>query len=312
MATTAVALTALVSEYVMVAGLMRRTSRCLLPVTGFLALLSALGCGAAGEADVSTRIMRLQAEQRERQVQLDQIEHKIQIANAQLVRMQCGAFLAQLQSEVATEMAQCLGARAKHGKCLAEASRDTTEGGFLGCLVGLGAAVATGGASLLHEPLQGDPNPTPRIEHSVRFNLRPLPARHRHLPPRHRLGGSLPRHDTGVRMGTVVAPGQLSNRQLNKVGLRPKYVAKIGSTSRASCSSMRGLSTTARSQHGPATFPVRDALLERPRPCAKPRFIRASTQRRGTRSGARTLSSSTLAKRPSSPPPLPVFRVPAP
>lgn len=102
---------------------------------------------AGGDANLSSHVAQLRAEQQQRQADLNRIEEDIRKAKAEQMRQQCHAFVAQLQSEVAVQKAECLANRAEYGKCLADASAKATKGGFFGCLVGLGAAVLTGGAA---------------------------------------------------------------------------------------------------------------------------------------------------------------------
>lgn len=105
-----------------------------------------LGCGG-GSAELSGRIAQLRSEQAQRQADLERIQQEIRTAQIEQQRQQCRAYAARLQAEVALASANCLEARSQYAACVANNEAHKSKGGLLGCLVGLGAAVATGGAA---------------------------------------------------------------------------------------------------------------------------------------------------------------------
>jgi hypothetical protein len=93
------------------------------------------------------RVDELRVEQQQRQAELDRIEQEIAAARTEQQRQQCRAISAQLLSEVAIQRAQCLATRSDYAQCVAENEANKSKSGMVGCLVGLGAAVVTGGAA---------------------------------------------------------------------------------------------------------------------------------------------------------------------
>jgi outer membrane murein-binding lipoprotein Lpp len=105
-----------------------------------------LACRSSGD-DVARRVQELRAEQQRRQMELAILDQRIQAARMEQQRQECRALAASLMSEIAVRRAQCIGERAEFAKCLAENKAHTSNSGMLGCGLGLGAALLTGGAA---------------------------------------------------------------------------------------------------------------------------------------------------------------------
>ena len=105
-----------------------------------------VACGNPGD-DVASRVEELRAEQHRRQMELAALEQRIQAARLEQQRQECRGLEANLRSEVMIRRADCIGKRAEFAKCLAENDAHTSNSGMLGCGLGLGAALITGGAA---------------------------------------------------------------------------------------------------------------------------------------------------------------------
>jgi len=121
----------------------------LLSLAGALAPLTLGGCTTSGgdASSLQMRVSALQQEQTARQYELQQIAAQIEAARRELARQQCLAFTASIDAEVSATAADCMAKRSKFAQCEANNHAHTAEGGVLGCLAGLGAAVVTGGAA---------------------------------------------------------------------------------------------------------------------------------------------------------------------
>ncbi len=119
-------------------------------VRAVAALFAGLGLGACAAEDATglqMRVTALQQEQVRRQGELQQIAAQIDAARHELARQQCLAGNARIAAEVMLQAAECLSQRSKFVECEANNHARTSESGVLGCIAGLGAAIATGGAS---------------------------------------------------------------------------------------------------------------------------------------------------------------------
>jgi len=78
--------------------------------------------------------------------EVQQLEQKIDVQRRCLERQVCWTQLARVNALIAKELAECNRASANWFACDAERTRTKAEGTGLGCLVGWGFAVATGGS----------------------------------------------------------------------------------------------------------------------------------------------------------------------
>ena len=102
---------------------------------------------ASTNAELTKRADTIDVALRARQAELDALNIKVDDARADLKTEQCRAESARLDADVALERAQCLQRRAEFGACIAANEARRAKGTSWGCLLGLGAAVATGGAA---------------------------------------------------------------------------------------------------------------------------------------------------------------------
>ncbi len=114
--------------------------------------LLALGCGSSAaegrvEQSLAQRVAALRSEQQLRQTELAAVRTQIVQAQHALERHRCEAQRAEIGSAVAVARADCLGQRAQFFACGAGNAERRSSSGFWGCLLGLGAAVVTGGAA---------------------------------------------------------------------------------------------------------------------------------------------------------------------
>ena len=105
-------------------------------------------------AELSQRLQQLREEQQKRQAELVQLDKErlalrleIQEARAAAERSRCEALVSQMDAEVIVTRVECVKAQAEYSECNAENSARTADHGFWGCVLGLGAAVVTGGAA---------------------------------------------------------------------------------------------------------------------------------------------------------------------
>ena len=105
------------------------------------------GAGGVPIDSLERHIAELRAEQQRRQGELQEIRTQIDAATKEQEREKCRALGARLDAEVALRKAQCIGQRASYAECLSKSDTRKTGGGLLGCLAGVGLAVATGGAA---------------------------------------------------------------------------------------------------------------------------------------------------------------------
>lgn len=105
-----------------------------------------VACAGSGD-DVARRVQELRAEQQRRQMELVALDQRIQAARVEQQRQECRALAANLMSEIAVRRVDCIGRRAEFAKCSAENKAHTSNSGMVGCGLGLGAAILTGGAA---------------------------------------------------------------------------------------------------------------------------------------------------------------------
>lgn len=105
--------------------------------------------------ELSQRLQQLQQEQLKRQAEIAHLkaekkalEAEIQEAQAAVEKSRCEALVAQVDAEVIVARVECLKSQSEYAECNASNSAKTSGGGFWGCVLGMGAAVFTGGAAL--------------------------------------------------------------------------------------------------------------------------------------------------------------------
>lgn len=113
--------------------------------------MASLGCAPTG---FEARLSSLEEEEAERRQRLDELEHqitraelKVDHAKARVAYHDCKAARATIDAKTVLYEAQCFQDISAHAQCVAENERDTATGAALGCLLGVGAAVVTGGAA---------------------------------------------------------------------------------------------------------------------------------------------------------------------
>jgi len=103
-------------------------------------------CGGPN-SELEARAANIETALRDRQAQLDALDRKVAAARHELDIEQCRAAAAQLDAEVSLDRAECLRLRAEFGQCVADNEARRAKGTSWGCILGLGAAVMTGGAA---------------------------------------------------------------------------------------------------------------------------------------------------------------------
>lgn len=110
--------------------------------------------GQVGHLRVQAEALRV--EQADRRRELDAVRAEIGRAEATLAAAQaqaedskCQALHARVDASVTMRQVQCYQQLADHAGCLATRERDRSDSTMLGVLLGAGAAIATGGSSLI-------------------------------------------------------------------------------------------------------------------------------------------------------------------
>jgi hypothetical protein len=105
--------------------------------------------------ELSQRLQQLRQEQQKRQAEIahlnaekEALKVEIQQARAAAEKSRCDALVAQIDAEVIVTRAQCLKNQSDYAECNARNSEKASNGGFWGCVLGMGVAVVTGGAGL--------------------------------------------------------------------------------------------------------------------------------------------------------------------
>lgn len=138
---------------------MREGSRRVIVLTIF-AVVGCSACASLGAADplaesrVESRIQRLRREQAREQGRLVDLQLQVAAAHEELLlaqdeaaRRRCEATAARIEAKIAVRRAECLRAGAAFDACLARNSSTQARSSLWGCLLGLGAALATAGAA---------------------------------------------------------------------------------------------------------------------------------------------------------------------
>ena len=106
-----------------------------------------VGCIGASDPGLESRVAALRQEQQQREVQLYQLAQEEALARRQLEFDRCQAEVASVVAEAAIDKAQCLGARSEFAECQSAGSAHRSHFSLGGVLLGIGAAVVTGGAA---------------------------------------------------------------------------------------------------------------------------------------------------------------------
>ncbi len=126
-----------------------------------VALATALHVGCAGEDSSAEHSQSSKEVQTEQELNLEGLEARIDAVHALLAEQEAKALRAKreaelfecqarnerLKAEAAKLEARCLQEQALHARCAAEVARAKGDSSLLGCFVGLGVALATGGAT---------------------------------------------------------------------------------------------------------------------------------------------------------------------
>jgi hypothetical protein len=75
------------------------------------------------------------------------LRQEVQWARQEQARSQCKAQVARIEAQAVVAQTQCLKDHAEHTECLARNEAGTAKSGLFGCMLGLGAAVISGGAA---------------------------------------------------------------------------------------------------------------------------------------------------------------------
>lgn len=118
-------------------------------------LLAVAGCSqSSADAVLTTRAESLSQRVHEEEERLRGLSERNaalsrQIADQEqrLAAAQCQSTRAEIRAQVARREATCMAARMTFARCAAQEARDAADSSFLGGLLGLAAAVATGGAA---------------------------------------------------------------------------------------------------------------------------------------------------------------------
>lgn len=105
--------------------------------------------------ELSQRLLQLRQQQQETETELARmrleaqtLKIEVQEARAAAERSRCEALVAQINAEVIVTRVECLKTQSEYAECDARNSAKKSDGGLLGCVLGMGVAALTGGAAL--------------------------------------------------------------------------------------------------------------------------------------------------------------------
>jgi hypothetical protein len=115
---------------------------------GVLFVAFNVGCIGAADPGLESRVAALRQEQQQREAQLYQLAQEEALARRQLEIDRCKAEVANVVAQAAIDKAQCLDTRSEFVECQSAGSVHRAHFSLGGALLGIGAAVLTGGAAV--------------------------------------------------------------------------------------------------------------------------------------------------------------------